>query len=358
MIDHVHYPPWRKPTLPFVLSNRAIRLAPGAVSQIYNPWRRRKPPLKARRITTLWADFAELVRRIQCDQLRPYFPSPAGIERILKWSSDFGLLGILCGPTSKIVLPAIYGWSQVAPERPWQAIIQSTHRQITGGNWITTYQQVSCENDPKFKEGALVGDSTFQKAELALFDWSTLTERPSFRILRRYFSTPCKNNQFPLPLSEHFWASYQEPVFRWMVEAERFQQSVTLVSQHARDQYQQGPRSGETHGPVNDALWYLNALASGLTSLFAFGAYAIEERKCAASLLSIMARMFFEDLDRNRLAYNCVRCQTIFVTTDRKSQYCSRTCRNTVSVSRYRTKAKEALKNAALTQTNAGPNAK
>ncbi len=366
-IDHVQAadPEWYKPTRPFIESGGAIRLTWGASQKPYDPWQQfRAPTRKARRIKTLWGGFAELVRFIQADQLALYHPSPAGVKRILKWSSEFGLLGILPNQVHKIVLAATYRMEKVDQQLKRQTIVQPIHSEITGGNWITTYQRTQGDSSG-FKAGALVPSESLPTG-MGEPEWSIRDGQDMLGLLpthssdwKRYFSKRFKNDQFPCPLSVPFWASYQEPINRWMVSAVAFQKAIMLVSECAKRRYSKKASSGATDYQANIALWLLNSFAAGVSSRFEFGAYAIQRRRCAGSLLSIMARMFFEDLLKNRLAYECLQCKALFVSKDRKSRYCSTRCRNTASVGRYRAKLGDrAPENASMTQRNARRNAK
>jgi len=347
-IDHIHDANWWRPSSPLVLAQGCLRLAPNESQRPYFPWQRSGRPVgRARKVKTLWGEFAELVRSVQQDQISPYQPSKAGLDRILEWSSKFGLLGILPSRFHTIVLPPTY---QLEQSQGWPLIRQGTHRVLTAGNWITSNQQVECEHNAKFKVDAPVLEHNLPKGirnhGFEASAWDDFNELPYGQLsdLAVYFSQSFKNSQFPKPLSDEFWASYQEPIGKWMRSAVSFKNMVSLVSQHARRRFSNEAIPVEEEAETNEAIWSLNILGSGVSFRLEFGPSAVQTRVCAGSLLSIMSRMFIEDLEKNRLSYECLRCGALFVSKDRKARYCSVLCRNTASMGRYRAKLQDVEK--------------
>ncbi len=348
MHDHIQSEWWRFEAC--TIENNALRPAPGALRHAYNPWECFNDVKgKYRTVPTLWGEFAELVSHVRADAIGRYQPSPKGASRILDWSNKYGFLGVLPSSVQMIVLPP----TSEADEQDLAAgltpgcLIQRRHVRIAG-MWIT-HNDVEELWDNGFSSEAPYAvrkparSSRFPPSQSLIWDWESLmvTIDENNARLRTFFSTPPSDGQYPLPLSKEFWAIYQEPLWAWMRAALMFADSVELVSQFAVNHFVGTTWPEERLGTVNMALWVLNSLAASESNFYKFGGSALRPQLACGSLLSAMARMFFEDVLDGRRARRCATCKKIFVSNERRSTYCSVKCRNTASMRRYRLRANE-----------------
>jgi|HubBroStandDraft_6_1064221.scaffolds.fasta_scaffold45892_3 hypothetical protein len=357
---------WHRPNRPFIHSEGAIQLPPKGRSLPYNP--RQALPLsrgKARTVETLWGKFLEVVRQVELDQEVPLRPSAGGIDRILEWSSEFGLLGILPSRARKIVLSPIYEDINLGGFRSSVGLMQRTHWQPMPGFWITKHHSVEVntpiarQNLGKLVPRAVWLKNRLQKPVYDFFVWEDLSG-PDFRdqiSLQSFFFPLPAAEQFPQPLSTEFWAIYREPIAQWMLSALAFKNAAMTASRYAVDRFNLANLSDAEVEHANSALWIMNSLAAAVAPIYEFGPHALKQRDCSGSLLSILAKMFFEDILAGFRCRHCDQCKAIFVSKDRKASYCSERCRNTAAVGRYRAKL-SIESNAGMTQNNARRNAK
>jgi hypothetical protein len=338
---------WHRPNRPFVHSNGAIQLPPKGRSLPYNP--RQALPLsrgKARTVATLWGKFVEVVRQVELDQEALLRPSSAGIARILEWSSEFGLLGILPSRARKIALSPIYQALNLGGVRSSVGMLQRTYWQPAPGVWVTKHNPVEVSTPiPRQNLGKIVHKTAwpknrFQEPGCDLFAWEDLSG-PEFRdpvSLQSFFFPLPAAEQFPQPLATEFWPIYREPIDQWMLSALAFKNAAMTASRYASDRFSQASLGDAEVERANSALWILNSLAAAVAPIYEFGSHALKQRDCSGSLLSILAKMFFEDLLVGFRCRHCDQCKAIFVSKDRKASYCSERCRNTAAVGRYRAK--------------------
>jgi len=358
---------WHRPSRPVILDAGALRLPPKTTVRSYNPTEVFPTSTgKARKVETLWGKFVELVRQVEADQQRPFYPSSRGLSLIVDWSTEYGLLGILPSKVRKIVLQPVFEKVNLDGWGPSIGMAQRTHWQIAPGFWVTKDSFADSDPPPKRRLlGSVVPKdawpiNTFHSPGVDYYNWEELAglESRDPLTLNSFFSPMPSAGQLPQPLSKEFWASYQEPVTRWMVSAVAFKHSVMVASQFAWNFAK--PASGaEELGHANQALWILNYLATATAPVFEFGSRALKQSASTGSLLSIMAKMFLNDLEAGLRSYQCARCKTIFVSKDSKATYCSNKCRNTAAVGRHRIKTRQTAKqNATVTRKNAPRNAK
>ena len=170
-------------------------------------------------------------------------------------------------------------------------------------------------------------------------------------VLREFFSSSQSLEQYPCPLTDEFWKTYQEPTWAWMRAATVLCESMKLVSDYATQRYE-GKSVEDRHlHRVNDALWVLNLLADSEGNWYEFGPSALKLRSGSTSLLSVMAKMFFSDISTRRRLLGCGTCMRKFVSRDPRARYCTPRCRNTAQVSRTRDKLALQQKSALWSQS-------
>ena len=149
---------------------------------------------------------------------------------------------------------------------------------------------------------------------------------------------PQTRRPYPCPLSEEFWAAYQEPVWEWQRAAISFKASADVISNYAIKQFK-GVAAvlDDELRKANLGLWLLNSLASSETAYYKFDTTELQEHQASTSLLSTMAKMFFLDVMAKRRLLRCGACELLFVSNDlERAKYCSVRCRNTAQVRRRR----------------------
>jgi hypothetical protein len=351
MIDPVHTTEWWRSDT-YVISENAIRPKPGASLRAYNPWEtfggsKGKP----RTVSTLWGEFAETVRQIRADAVRPYTPSKRGEALMLEWSARYGLLGILPGRAQIIVLPPTYeraeGYMPKTYVPSGRCMVQRKYAKVAG-SWLShmrvSGEMVDVAEVPDWSPGDVIPFAArwpdCETPQTLCWEWEELEWKTSKanEVLWSFFSDRPIHGQYPQPLSPEFWATYQEPIWEWMRAAGVFCESMRLVSEYASARYEGKDCDDRQMQRVNNALWILNSLATSESYLYEFGPISLKRRSGTASLLSVMAEIFFLDVGALRRLLGCTVCARVFVSKDRKARYCSVRCRNTAQARRTRTK--------------------
>jgi hypothetical protein len=351
MVDPVHNTKWWRSDT-YAISNNAIRPTPGANLLTYNPWEtfegsRRKP----RTVSTLWGEFAETVRQIRADAVSPYTPSKRGEALVLDWSARYGLLGILPGRAQTIVLPPTYERAEEYMPKTYvpsgRCMVQRKYAKVAG-TWLShmrvSGEMVNVAEVPDWSPGDVIPLAArlpdCETPQTLYWEWEELEWKTSKanEVLWNFFSNPPIHGQYPQPLTTEFWATYQEPIWAWMRAAGAFCESMRLVSDYALARYAGKDCDDGLLERVNNALWILNSLAASESYWYEFGPVSLKRESGTASLLSVMAEIFFLDVGALRRLLGCTVCARIFVSKDRNARYCSVRCRNTAQVRRTRIK--------------------
>lgn len=357
MIDSIHPSNCYK-FKKYEIQNDAIRPVPAAKLLTFVP-SDYFPPVKARdrRLSTVWGDFLERVRQIQVGSVNRYTPSPKGAQLILDWSNQWGLLGILPCQAQMIVLPAVYEparkhFPTIQKDDP--CVVQRKYARIAG-HWLAHTLAVNTNDATSAtsvsalaKVGRLVPPenlpSGVEQARVVSWEWEQflLSEhRWHDSPLPQFFLHRPANGQYPLPLTGEFWQNYQEPLGYWMRTAGLFARAVENVSLAAEARFLKKacPVPGDS---LNVSIWILNSLAALEGQFYEFGAYVVEKTRTTGGILSVMAETFLIDVMAGRRAVRCGKCETIFVSKDRRARYCSVRCRNAAQTGRYRHKRRDA----------------
>jgi len=157
--------------------------------------------------------------------------------------------------------------------------------------------------------------------------------------MERYF--PKAGNKLPLldPAKENFWKFYAEPIDDFIAGASLLWEALDGLSYLATED-----KVSEAQGRViYEGLNELNDLKAPVsTPLRIDDDGGFVKGHHFPSLLSIYASMVEDDLASGRRVLICKECERPFVAANYKTtMYCSRRCRNTVSVREWRKKKKE-----------------
>ncbi len=320
----------------YEIHNGTIRPAAKARLRVWDPWSCFNNVVgHYRTVRTLWGELAELDRNLREDASRTL--SREGETKILAWSNEYGLLGLLPIRVQSIELPAQYiGNDMIAPLVPGlpraRRALRRSYFQIAG-SWVSQ-SKATLEPWPASPAQSARRDLS------TIYEWNEFEYKAEQTVhaIQPYYREQVGIDRFPCPFSKEFWPLYQEPVQEWTNAVASFVESLQLVSDHAHELREKGRFENESAGW---ALWRLRALASKETASFSFGPRLLEDDACSASLLSALARMFLLDIQAGRRLLHCDSCRRIFVSNEIKAKYCQISCRIAAQGRRQRAQRKE-----------------
>ena len=368
----------------YELKDGYIRPAPGAKLALYDPWQ----PYRDSWENNPDSDIPFPEKRLQgppylsllalADELT-IAPDRSGLDkksadRLLKWCSEFGLLGILPQRVHRVALAPRWlpkkAWGAAVghkPERPKDGILYPSQFiyyrnnalllriegiKVQGWNpvlWTGLKQGKKGKRlgqiyDGKSGEqpGVLIQDMFLnQESDFpSVIILESLFQESFQQTWSRFFpSIPKKQVEtylYPLPLSPPFWEIYSESVTDFFMGVHVLRDALISLNKSPIQFDPQHPT------PLPPGFRLLNTLVSSSSMVLGTnpdGSYRQEWR--AASLLGCFAMMALQDLTQQRKVMSCERCNRLFVTEAYQARYCSDRCRHTAQKRRYRQKLKE-----------------
>ena len=307
---------------------RAQRICPAeeAVLEWYDPWQQYQlsnlqngyqPPYQKliALLVSCGAEFSESEQRLMLEYSDTRAPIPEDVgESILKWCSEFGLLGIF----HQTVLS--YDWAS-RWVLGWEGSCYCEINYVrNGGSWdqVKTWRGVPrTDGKPTFppRDAPLGKSSPIRRRVLVCEDGDRFTTRSSGWIARDFFghTGPDPNFEIPAPNTPEFWAGYSERLadfLRW---------AVGFYS--ALDPFLTYPSRG-----IRSAAGIEKLLRPMCISLSLDENGTLREGWSSPSLICSFARMAYQDLTRGSILRPCECCGQPFRTDNRRSQYCSDAC--------------------------------
>ena len=368
----------------YELKDGYIRPATGAKLELYDPWKPYREswehdpdsatPFPEKRLQG--PPYLSLLALADEVSIAPDRSSldKKGADRLLKWCSEFGLLGILPQRVHRVALAPRWlpkrAWGAAVghkPERPkdgtlypsqfiyyrnnavllhlegikvqgWNPVLWTGLKQGKKGKRIGQIYDGKTGEQP----GILIQDMFFNEAadfpRVVILE--SLFQESLQQTWSRFFpSIPKKQVEtylYPPPLSPPFWEIYSESVSDFLMGIYALSDALRWLN---KSPIPSDPLKS-TPDPVGFRL--LNNLVSSSSIVLVTdrdGSYRQEWR--AASLLGCFAMMALQDLTQQRKVLACERCNRLFVTEAYQARYCSDRCRHTAQKRRYRQKLKE-----------------
>jgi hypothetical protein len=151
----------------------------------------------------------------------------------------------------------------------------------------------------------------------------------------RYFPTiPAKERAtfpYPAPLSDRFWSYYVEPLEAFLAAADQLRRGLEELADGPHGYDQAG-------GPT-----FVRLLAPMSLDLTHDGD-GLREAWIGPSLLSMLAAMAVLDVARGGRVRVCY-CKTLFISDDKRVEYCSVKCRRNAQMSAWRARKRQSGKN-------------
>ncbi|MFP5262367.1 MAG: hypothetical protein ACLGJB_10730 [Blastocatellia bacterium] len=295
-------------------------------------------------------------------------------DRLLKWCSEFGLLGILHQRVHMVALAPRW-----LPENPWKAAVEGKLPRPKGGLLYPTqfiyYRDNSLllkmegtkvqgwnpgvyrliEEGQKGKRVGQIYDGLLSVQPGVLIQEMILTpdsDLPRVKVKDTLFqetfqgtwsnffpSIPKRQVEtylYPPPVSPPFWEIYSERLWDFFMGVLALRDALICLNESE----DRSDERGITHRSRGFRL--LNNLVSSSSMVLATdrnGSFRQEWR--AASLLGCFAMMALQDLTQQRKVIRCEKCNRLFVTEAYQARYCSDRCRHTAQKRRYRQRLKE-----------------
>lgn len=247
--------------------------------------------------------------------------------RLLEWTTNFGLLGLLPHACTNAVLAP--RWAEGIPFG--NAVIQQETLTRSGAGWrrrVTQIPPVTPDHEmtvvvgdvvpPEFwvpgieKPHALMRTSLFGNG----LERVGLAEAWGPFFPRAAESGSAENYDYPTPLSEQFWAEYAEPLSEFTSAAN----SLTETIKVAWDM---------SDPDVSDAGIARLNMALDLTQPCFHREEELAPSMSHGSLISALAYMALRDMsEKGRMVKYCKLCGGLFTTRRPEAKYCSDRCRN------------------------------
>ena len=319
------------------------RVAPEPDAELlrFDPWRTYRKNLgKYRTVEQPYLSLLELKRSLdeeaEASGSRPTQPQKRVMEgpvvgpptladgRILDWCNHHGHLGIF---------PVMSTLVQLDDSRESDEFgVTRTQYVRDGDEWhVETASQFEWLSSAEATEDHVRSRLVDSHGKHNWFNFNSRThdEQPIDE-LRHYFPhLERRGNRFapPLPLTDEFWRSYGEPVWEIGRFCDLFARAVDYLKEWNDD-----ATPDEQHSNVRRASLFLKDLARNVE------VDDLEHIRRSAGLLASYALMFLWDRADGRRCLQCARCDSHFVSNDRRGLYCSPRCRNIVQIRRHREK--------------------
>ena len=318
----------------YELNDGYIRPAPDTTLSAYDPWS--EPPPGA---DTAYASLANLVPR-GWDAGDNRTVSPDTAAAVLAWCQQYGLLGVLPRRVEKVVLQAWTEKEGVTPqdwngteERWYPDQVQVQFYQNSKGWQRETYRDAIIEGkSPRPNPAGVIlhpiDDSVemvfepFRKTWARFFPSVPLDQRESYR--------------YPEPLTQEFWALYNEPIEEFIDTAALLEAPLTTLAKDREtvpgftirsvDNYALAIH--ELNEYVETVRWHLRQTPNGMV-----------QQWTSPSLFASLVLMALQDVAGAKRPRICLTCSGLFVSPAYQARYCSVRCRHTMNKRTYRTRA-------------------
>ena len=318
----------------YELKDGYIRPTPDAELSAYDPWRDSRQGMRK-----AYASLATLVRRGQ-DAGGHGTLTPDTEAEVLAWCRRYGLLGILLQRVEQVVLP------------PWTEVETALLREETDTEELEQYQiQVQFRRNPmgwqKMRTQDVIGDGELPSHDpagvtLHAIDALETVCEPFGKTWARFFPAvprdQCESYPYPPPLSQEFWALYQEPVEDFFCTAAELARVLTAL---ATGGAAVSDRQARPNAVDDDALAIhaLNAYVSTVRWCLAPTQDGMVQRWASPSFFASLAMMILQDVAGKTRPRICRTCGRVFVSSAYQARYCSPRCRHTMNKRVFRRKA-------------------
>ena len=318
----------------YELKDGYIRPAPDATLSEYDPWS--EPPPGA---DTAYASLANLVPR-GWDAGDNGTVSPDTAAAVLAWCQQYGLLGVLLRRVEKVVLQAWTENEGVTPqewngteERWYPDQIQVQFRRNSKG-WQRAPKRdaiVEGKSPPHDPVGVIL--HPIDGSDEMVFEQFGLTWAPFFPSVP---SDQWESYRYPKPLTQEFWALYNEPIEEFIGTAALLEAPLTTLAKDREtvpgftirsvDNYALAIH--ELNEYVETVRWHLRQTPNGMV-----------QRWTSPSLFTSLVLMALQDVAGAKRPRICLTCSGLFVSPAYQARYCSVRCRHTMNKRTYRTRA-------------------
>jgi len=291
---------------------------------------------------------------------------PGDYDGLLKWCSQYGLLGLLLHRVESLTLS--YQWRRAPKDHPlataWSRNglwpVRAAYFRING-SWVPREIVLDATLFPqRGKEGQLIPDDAIPeelpkpgvsiRGPLGLSQrrWEQTFEEqqvhqyePFKRTWDAYFPELAVPDDlsnpdaypYPLPTSRAFWQSYAEPVDEFLLTAQVFHEALAeLIRENHLSEKSKGRLFDSKHS-LNDFLF------SACPTVELSEKEGLHQQWTSPSLIGCYAFMALQDLTApRRRQFWCPNCGGLVLGGHPKAEYCSDRCRNTAKMRRKRAK--------------------
>lgn len=330
-------------------------IAPTADAELrrYNPWETFRANVgKYRTVVQPYVSLLELRRSLKDMEIRGVRPTPEPTRRtiedgpilsppteadrlVLDWCRDYGLLGLFPVRANRVQLLGKIGDGG----DPTRKVVTSTQYFRSGGRWDTQTSQTG--HSAATPEQALTDATDMAAQTEPSVAWLNLVthaydDRP-LAWFTLFWPRHRTDRDFipPQPQTPDFWPAYGEPMWDFHTHCYQFAQAVHNLGRWPGERVPEPEQQ-----TVNRSHAVLTALAETVSASFQHDPIrsVIREDRVSTGLLASYALMFLQDHKQGRRCLQCLTCDRYFVSNDRRSRYCSPSCRMRFQSRRHRLK--------------------
>ena len=342
----------------YELRDGFILPAPQAVLEYYDPWGEYRGQSRAKIAVSPYHSLLELAGQLADIRLAPRLSS-GDEDRVLRWCSQHGPLGILLHQTEAVALPARWELVRVWPEQR-DVLLPTLYEYVWGNDgWSVRVEHAKPEAVQPQKRTRAAGSIVTGKDVPA--DWpragalirSLYDSRPRYESLEqtwaRFFPSIREGERatyaYPCPLSTEFCGLYAEPLVDFVRSARLLRDAILDIGLEKiveSDVLQDHHMEMDFLYAADEGKRMLSSIISPLRLAVIDGqSQAVEQKWMSPSLLGFFALMALQDLAEHGHVRRCDNCKGFFSSEAYQAKYCSARCRQVYQKRAYRKRRRD-----------------
>lgn len=327
-----------------------LRPAPGSSLHTYGPWTDYSQGIDQGSDARAYMGLVALTERIAGDpedraRWHRGVLTPENAQALCAWATAHGLLGLGLQRVEQVETAR---WQPLAEgdiasvEGVSQAVVKTRTRHVrVPGGWVETVEH-DTGRDSYSTEISLAGrqlgsdevpDGWSPGTVIVRDERHALSSQPIEQAWARYFPgvgrAEARTHPYPMPLSDEFWAQYEEPVSDIIAAGLDLGAAAREAAKlHGSSDAELEALDDVSFHRIRRAIEHLEQLAATTTaSLTRTDNDAARLQWTGSSLIGLFAVMILLDLTAHLRLHSCTECSTLFVSPSPLATYCKAQCR-------------------------------